>query len=183
LLATENSQPLSKLVTTMLKDSDNTIANSLFKTIGSVYAKDSGSFQNGSEAVRDILNKSIQLEIPKQTVFDGAGGSRYNFFTPQQIVTLLEKTYLSNLAVNFIPALPISGFDGTLKARMKDTLAAGNVFAKTGSETAVSTLSGYIKTRKNHILVFSIMMNGFVDLPIKYTDLQDKLCAVMVENG
>ena len=183
ILATESSLPLLTLITTMMKESDNGISNSLFKTMGSLNKKESGSFENGSETVRNILSKSLQIEIPKTTLIDGNGGSRYDFLTPEQIVMLLQKTYNSRHAKNFIAALPIGGVDGTLKARMKDASTHGNVFAKTGSETAVNTLSGYLQTQKKHTLVFSIMINGFVDLPNRYQDLQDQLCAAMIENG
>lgn len=180
LLASAESPPLANLVTTMLKESDNTIANSLFKTMGSIYAKDSGTFQNGSEAVRNIVNTSIPLDIPKTTLIDGSGESRYDFIKPQQIVTLLQKMYSSNQAVFFIHALPIGGIDGTLKERMKDPTTLGKVYAKTGSETAVSTLSGYLETKKKNTLIFSIMINGFVDTPSKYQDLEDKICAAII---
>jgi D-alanyl-D-alanine carboxypeptidase/D-alanyl-D-alanine-endopeptidase (penicillin-binding protein 4) len=183
LLASENSPPLSILVTTMLKESDNIIANSLFKTMGALYSKDVGSFQNGSDAVRYIINKSIQLDIPNTTLVDGSGGSRYDFLTPQQIVILLQKMYSSNHAFIFVHALPISGIDGTLKNRMKDPDTLGKVYAKTGTATAVSTLSGYLETQKKHKLIFSIMINGFVDSPNKYQDLEDEICVILVENA
>jgi serine-type D-Ala-D-Ala carboxypeptidase/endopeptidase (penicillin-binding protein 4) len=183
LLGTIASQPLPVLITTMLKESDNTIANSLFKTMGSLYAKDVGTFQNGSEAVRNVLNQSLQIAIPKTTLIDGSGTSRYDFVTPQQIVTLLQKMYASKHASVFMQALPVAGVDGTLKDRMQNVTTQGKVFAKTGSETAVSTLSGYLETRNNNTLAFSIMINGFVDLPTRYQELEDKICAALIENG
>ncbi len=182
ILASEESPSLTNLVTTMLKESDNTIANSLFKTMGSVYANDMGSFKNGSDAVRNILSQSIQLTIPDTTVIDGSGGSRYDFLTPQQIVTLLDKMYSSKYAVIFVHALPISGIDGTLKNRLNGPETIGKVHAKTGTATSVSTLSGYIETQKKQTLIFSIMINGFVDLPKRYQDLEDKICATLIEN-
>ncbi len=182
LLASENSPPLFNLVTTMLKESDNMIANSLFKTMGLLYAKDLSSFQNGTDAVHHILSQSLHLTIPDTTLIDGSGASHYNFLTPEQIVTLLDKIYSSPYSAIFINALPISGIDGTLKNRMTDAHTAGKVFAKTGTLTSASTLSGYITTRKNKTIVFSIMINGFVDLPKKYQDLEDKLCETIIKN-
>src|SRR5262249_31784142 len=95
LFASETSQPISLLVKTMLKESDNTIANSLFKTIGSYYSQQAGSWKNGNSALHDILAKTIPLNIPKTTLIDGAGGSRYNYVTPEQIIILLRKVYTS----------------------------------------------------------------------------------------
>ena len=183
LLASQLSPPLHGLIKKMLKESDNMIANALFKTMGMVYSKDSGTFENGSAAVRDMLVKSIKLEIPDTTVVDGDGTSRYDFLTPNQLVTLLQSASTFKHAELFHDALPIGGIDGTLAYRMKTAPALGQVYAKTGSETAVSTLSGYLETNKRHHLVFSIMINGFVDLPKKYQDLEDRICETLIENG
>lgn len=180
--ARQDSPPLKNLVATMLKESDNTIADALFKTMGANYAHEAGSFANGNSAVRDILAQSVQLNFPKTTLIDGAGSSRYNFLTPAQIVTLLQKIFLSPGASDFISSLAISGVDGTLKDRMNDSVALGKVHAKTGSETAVTSLSGYLETNKKQTLIFSIMINGFVDPAAKYKALEDKLCKVMIES-
>lgn len=177
LLASENSPNMQALVTKMLKESDNTIANSVFKTLGARYANQAGGFDNGGDAVRDIIAKSIQLDIPKSVLIDGDGASRYNYFTPLQIVTLLQRIYLSSNAKIFISALPVAGADGTIKSRMSDI--GGKVFAKTGTETGVTALSGYIETNKKHTLVFSIMINNFIDMPSKYEELEDKICKVL----
>ena len=50
--------------------------------------------------------------------------------------------------------------DGTLRKRMRGTLADGNVKAKTGTVTGVSTLSGYATAPNGHTLCFSILNQG-----------------------
>jgi D-alanyl-D-alanine carboxypeptidase/D-alanyl-D-alanine-endopeptidase (penicillin-binding protein 4) len=183
VLASESSLPLTALVVTMLKESNNTIANTLFKTMGARFSGEPGSFENGSAAVRDILANTLHVEIPKTTLIDGCGASRYDFLTPHQIVTILQNISATPYAALFKSALPVSGVDGTLKARMKDSSAYQKIFAKTGTATAISSLSGYAETKHQNTLIFSIMINGFVDLPLKYQSLQDRLCALMVERG
>lgn len=178
--ARQDSPPLKNLIATMLKESDNTIADALFKTMGANYAHEAGSFANGNSAVREILAQAAQLNFPKTTLIDGAGSSRYNFLTPAQIVTLLQKIFSSSGGSDFVASLAISGVDGTLKDRLKDPLTLGKIHAKTGSETAVTSLSGYLETNKKQTLIFSIMINGFVDPAAKYKTLEDKLCKVLV---
>jgi D-alanyl-D-alanine carboxypeptidase/D-alanyl-D-alanine-endopeptidase (penicillin-binding protein 4) len=59
-------------------------------------------------------------------------------------------------------SLPICGVDGTLKKRMRSTSAQGNVRAKTGSVTGVSTLAGYCTTNHGHTLCFVIFNQGLI---------------------
>ncbi|MBA2652359.1 MAG: D-alanyl-D-alanine carboxypeptidase/D-alanyl-D-alanine-endopeptidase [Tatlockia sp.] len=179
--ARHDSPPLKELVSTMLKESDNTIANSLFKTMGAIHSHEAGSFINGNNAVREILTQSLPFSFPKTILIDGSGLSRYNFLTPEQIVRLLQKIYQSPNASDFIASLAIAGVDGTLKDWLKDPIILGKVFAKTGSETAITSLSGFLETKHKQLLIFSIMINGYTDPALKYKNLEDKICKVLVE--
>jgi D-alanyl-D-alanine carboxypeptidase/D-alanyl-D-alanine-endopeptidase (penicillin-binding protein 4) len=179
-LASESSAPLAALLTVMLKESDNTIAEALFKTIGEQQSRQSGSWKNGSEAMHAVLLKTLQLDIPANTIIDGAGGSRYIYHTPQQIMTLLRKVYNSSYAHVFISALAVSGVDGTLKERFPNPETRAKIFAKTGTMSGVTSLSGYLETRKKHKLIFSIMINGFIESPDKYKILEDSLCLTLI---
>ena len=64
-------------------------------------------------------------------------------------------------AGDFIEALPVAGKDGTLRNRMKNTPAVGNVRAKTGSLRWASSLSGYVTTAAGERLAFSLMLNRY----------------------
>lgn len=183
LIATAASPPLKVLITTMLKDSDNLIANTLFKTLGALATHEPGSWQNGSAAVHNILNQSSQLVLPNNVLIDGAGGSRYNFVTPDHIMTLLQHAYKSAYAPIFISALPVSGIDGTLKERMKDPKTLNRVRAKTGSEKAAVSLSGYLITQRKHLLIFTILINGFIESPAKYRVLEDQICTALITDA
>lgn len=180
-LAHAISPPLQTLVKTMLKESDNLIANSLFKTMGAVYTKRQGTWKNGSAAAHDVFARTISIDLTKLPLIDGAGSSRYNLVTPQQIIALLRKAYSQPYRNIFISSLPVSGVDGTLKKRMNDPKTVGKIYAKTGSMLGVTALSGYLITRNQQTLVFTILINGFVDAESKYKDLEDKICSLLVD--
>jgi len=181
LLAAHGSQPLPSLLKTMLKDSDNTIANALFKTLGARYFHTTGTWQNGAEALAAILTETSSLEVSQMRFFDGDGASRYNFLTPRQILTLLQEIYLDPHSQAIVEALPIAGIDGTLKERMKDAELRAKVRAKTGTETGVSALSGYLVNTKGQTLAFSIMSNGFIGPMENHKALEDRLCQAMIQ--
>ena len=56
---------------------------------------------------------------------------------------------------------------GTLRNRMRNTAAAGNVHAKTGSLTGVSALSGYVTAADGRPLVFSMITNNSVGVSVR----------------
>jgi D-alanyl-D-alanine carboxypeptidase/D-alanyl-D-alanine-endopeptidase (penicillin-binding protein 4) len=54
-----------------------------------------------------------------------------------------------------------------LRSRMRNTPAAGNVHAKTGSLTGVSSLSGYVTAADGRPLVFAMVTNNSVGISVK----------------
>jgi D-alanyl-D-alanine carboxypeptidase/D-alanyl-D-alanine-endopeptidase (penicillin-binding protein 4) len=60
-----------------------------------------------------------------------------------------------------VSALPVAGVDGSLANRMRDTAAAGNVRAKTGTMSNIRSLAGYATTRDGERLAFAAIVNNF----------------------
>ncbi len=73
------------------------------------------------------------------------------------------------------------GVDGTLENRMRNTFAENNVHAKTGTLSGVSTLSGYLTSKENHQIAFSIMMQNYVGSSTKAKKWQDEICKILSE--
>lgn len=157
-LAIHYSLPLHALVNSMLKMSDNLIANSLFKTTGAYHYHAQGTWMRGSNAEKEILGKALGVNDEKLFIYDGSGLSYYNAVTPEQEVLLLKYIQKSPvLANNIIKALPISGIDGTLSGRL--SAYPSYVHAKTGSRRDVSALAGYV-IRYNTLWAFSAFSVG-----------------------
>ncbi|HXU75386.1 MAG TPA: D-alanyl-D-alanine carboxypeptidase/D-alanyl-D-alanine-endopeptidase, partial [Methylomirabilota bacterium] len=94
---------------------------------------------------------------------EGSGLSRNNLTTPNATVALLQFMSKHAAAEAFLEALPIAGVDGTLRNRMKNTPAAHNVKAKTGTLRWANSLSGHVTSAAGEHLVFSIMLNRYHD--------------------
>ena len=177
ILASHESRPLSELLTQMEKDSDNLLANLLFKTLGGTYFHTTGNWHNGSLAMQHILLSTLGIQIPKNALRDGSGTSRYNLITPEHVAKLLNTVYQTPAMKSyFINSLAIGGIDGTLKERLQEPNIKGKVHAKTGNMQGITALSGYLATRDHQPLLFVILINGFSDANQKYQNLQDQIC-------
>jgi D-alanyl-D-alanine carboxypeptidase/D-alanyl-D-alanine-endopeptidase (penicillin-binding protein 4) len=179
-IATHDSKPLHLLINKMLKMSDNIIAGSIFKKIGSIYSKQPGSWENGRTAVSNILAQKAGVNTLNMNVLDGSGLSRYNQITPSQMMQLLDFSY-HHFATNyeFISALPIAGVDGTLKGRLRNI--AWKVRAKTGTMSGVVALAGYAISQDKEPIAFVIMVNGRNGLGWKYKDLEDRIVTALTK--
>src|SRR6185295_6110870 len=107
---------------------------------------------------------------------DGSGLSRYDYVTPEALVTILTHVDRDDrLRGPFEASLPIAGRDGSLSNRMKGTPAEGNARAKTGSMSNVRGLSGFVTTAGGEPVVFSILANNFDTPAATINDATDKI--------
>jgi len=180
LLTAHDSEPLTALITDMLKKSDNVIAGSLFKKLGEIYTKRPGSWENGSNAVTQILAQQMGVNISQMRLSDGSGLSRYNLITPAQMMHVLDFAYHHHETnYDFISALPVAGVDGTLKHRLRNV--AWKIRAKTGTMSGVVALAGYAMNKQKEPIAFVIIVNGRTGLGWKYKAMEDKIVTALTK--
>lgn len=173
-LFTHYSKPMTDIVRVINKGSHNFYAEQLLKTIG-LEIEGLGTVENGVTAAKNIF-KEIGLNPDNIVMADGSGLSHHNLVSPRQIISLLRYMYNSKSFIPFYNSLPISGVDGTLGNRMKNTRAQNNVRAKTGYIRSARSLSGYTKTGDNEVIAFSMIANNF-NVPVKLAEnIQDLVC-------
>lgn len=114
----------------------------------------------GLKALETFLRKA-GIELDKVHLEEGSGLSRHDLVTPSATVALLRYMEKHPAAADFRDSLPVAGVDGTLRNRMKTTVAASNARAKTGMLSYVYTLSGYVTSAAGERFVFSIMLNNY----------------------
>ena len=149
-LSSTHSAPIGELITHMLHKSDNLYAESIARTVG--YMVDGvGSTEISARVIKNIMVKHYKLATTGQLVIkDGSGLSHLNYVTPSFMVKLLSKVYQSSIGkaiYNYLPARNIKHLSGKVRA-------------KTGTLKGVSTLSGYLRTKKKNVISFSIMLNN-----------------------
>lgn len=162
LIAQHKSPSLDSLLHTMLKESDNLIADVLFKTLGAIYYQQPGNYRNGSEAVKEILLQQ-KIDLSAAYIADGSGLSRHNLISANMLYDVLGYIAEHDEELNLISKFPISGIDGTLKYRrdLNKPPIKGNVQAKTGSLKGTSNLIGIVTNINNDKLPFVILVSGY----------------------
>jgi D-alanyl-D-alanine carboxypeptidase/D-alanyl-D-alanine-endopeptidase (penicillin-binding protein 4) len=152
-LRTIYSRPVDSLFRPMMFRSDNFFAEQTLLMAG---ARKSG-FMNDERFI-DTLLKTDLRDLPQApSWFDGCGLSRYNLFTPQDFVWLLNRMK-DEFGMERMKSILPTGGKGTLSNYYKQD--SGYIFAKTGSLMGVIALSGYLISMKNRLLIFSVLVNN-----------------------
>lgn len=150
-----HSQPTDSLLTPMMHNSDNFFAEQTLLMVSNEYL----GYMN-DEAIIDTLLKTDLKEVPQKPKWvDGSGLSRYNLFTPQSFVYVLNKLK-NEFGLERLKTILPTGGEGTLKNYY--TSDSGFIYAKTGSLSNQIALSGFLITRKQRLLVFSLLTNNAI---------------------
>lgn len=150
--------PYDSIYKKMLTVSDNFIAEQLLLQVGKEVA--------GKYSVKAAIDYSLEhylSDLPQKPRWvDGSGLSRYNLFTPESLVYLLDKLYQEIPLTKLLAYFPIGGQTGTLENWYGHGNEKGYVYAKSGSLSNNYNLSGYLITKKGALLIFSCMNNHFM---------------------
>ena len=131
----QRSCPVDTVLRKMMYESDNFIADQL------------------------SLQTAPPVGVPR--IVDGSGLSRYNLLTPEYLARLLLDLYRTYPKERLMSLFPAGGVNGTLANWYGNAPNKPCVYAKTGSIGGVYCLSGYLFTKNNKTLVFSLMYNHF----------------------
>lgn len=161
IVASHNSEPLSKLIEWTNKESDNFYTEMLMKTLAAKKRGIPGTFENGIAEVRDFLGR---MEIDTTNVFmkDGSGMAGGNFTKTSILSDFLVKMQYHKEFESFYNSLSVAGIDGTIAHRMKGTPLYSNFNGKSGYVGGVRTLSGYFETSSGETLIVSLAANNFI---------------------
>lgn len=147
------SQPADSLFKPMMHRSDNFFAE---QTLLMVSNRLLGVMND--EKIIDTLLKTDFKDLPQKPSWaDGSGLSRFNLFTPQDFVWVLNKMK-NEFSWQRITTIFATGNTGTLANYYVSD--SGFIYAKTGSLSGVIALSGYLVTRKNKTVIFSVLVNN-----------------------
>ncbi|HXA01331.1 MAG TPA: D-alanyl-D-alanine carboxypeptidase/D-alanyl-D-alanine-endopeptidase [Cytophagaceae bacterium] len=153
------SPPLTKLVNLTNKTSQNFYAETLLKTLGA-QEKGFGTIAGGIKEVISYL-KEKNIDLRGFYMADGSGLSRLNSVTPKFLTDLLV-AYANDPSMfqPFYNSLSVAGESGTMEHVAQESIAVGNIHAKSGSMGRVQSYAGYVTTRSGRMLAFSVILNN-----------------------
>jgi D-alanyl-D-alanine carboxypeptidase/D-alanyl-D-alanine-endopeptidase (penicillin-binding protein 4) len=179
VLAEHVSLPLLESIRLTNKVSHDLHAEMLLRTVAREKAG-AGLTDAGIWVEQDFL-KTAGIADGDVVLSDGSGLANSDLVTPRSLVQLLRYAAEQPWGADFLSTLPIAGADGTLEDRMKGTVAAGLIRAKTGTLDHVRTLSGYATTVHGENLVFAIFGNNNPQHGRDATAAVDAIAVAMVE--
>jgi D-alanyl-D-alanine carboxypeptidase/D-alanyl-D-alanine-endopeptidase (penicillin-binding protein 4) len=168
-------QKLAETLKTCLEKSDNNMAEQLLLMAASKSGPlGDDAYKSGAERMQAFLLKTARLVGGSVHPADGSGMSRHNLVTPSAMCRLLRWAHRQPWRDQFLVALAAPG-EGTLESRMKSSSFLG----KTGTLSAVTCLSGYVKTRSGQTLVVSMLFNNTVAPASEVRAVQDRVVTIL----
>lgn len=157
VLAAEESEPLSDQIRTVNKLSNNLMARMLLLALGREYGNGPATTQSGALAVRQVL-RDLGLEFPEMVLDNGSGLSRQGRISAASLAAMLDTAWASPRMPEFLSSMAISGEDGTVRRRLRNSSSRGKAHLKTGTLRDVTALAGYVQgaSGKRYILVSMI---------------------------
>ncbi|MEE8336398.1 MAG: D-alanyl-D-alanine carboxypeptidase/D-alanyl-D-alanine-endopeptidase, partial [Candidatus Neomarinimicrobiota bacterium] len=93
LIGVHKSESLIISLKNLMKNSDNLTAEMLVKLIVQITSGQQGSTNTGLTVIKKFLEETVGIDTSELSIADGSGVSRYNYSSPDQIITLLTWAY------------------------------------------------------------------------------------------
>lgn len=158
LVGVHHSEPLSVLIRSVNKHSNNFMAEQILKGLADPSAP--ATFAGSLARVRTFLG---EIGVVDEGLRLGNGSGLYdtNRVSAAQFTTMLAAVHHDyRVGADYVASLAIMGVDGTTRSRLEHSDRRGFVRAKTGTLDGVYCLSGYAGAPNRAPIAFSILFNG-----------------------
>lgn len=151
-----HSQPTDSVLKPMMHRSDNFFAEQSLLMVSNEML----GIMNDAKIIDTLLKTDFKDLPQKPRWVDGSGLSRYNLFTPQDFVAILNKMK-NEFGMERIKEIFPTGGEGTISSYYQNE--KGFIYGKTGTLSGVVAFSGYLYTKKGKLLIFSTLVNNHND--------------------
>ncbi len=174
----EVRRPITDVIAEALLESNNLCAEALSYHLGALFGKRPVAQDMGPTLMEGFLDYKLSMPA-SYNIADGSGLSLYSYISADILLqTLLFAYGDSQIRDVIMGSLPQAGVSGTMKNRMKNSVAHKKIYAKTGTVKGVCTLAGYAKAANGHTLAFVILNSGSLDSRA-VRHWQDKVCEAL----
>jgi D-alanyl-D-alanine carboxypeptidase/D-alanyl-D-alanine-endopeptidase (penicillin-binding protein 4) len=183
LLAAHASPPLAQVLASLGKDSDNFVAEMVFKVLAAERVRVPGRSEDAVPFVLEALKKR-GVDTKDMAIVNGSGLFDGNHATAAQLTKLLSSMYADPAVRDeYVAHLAIGGVDGTLANRLAQLPAPRVVRAKTGTLNAVIALSGYVLgPTPDKAIAFSVLANGVAGKQQAARSLADQVAVEIAQH-
>jgi D-alanyl-D-alanine carboxypeptidase/D-alanyl-D-alanine-endopeptidase (penicillin-binding protein 4) len=152
------SPPLSEIIRSINKWSNNVMARHLLLTLGAERFGPPATVEKGRQAAAMILDEK-GLDFPELRIDNGAGLSRKTRISAASLGRVLLAADEGIYNAEFISSLALAGLDGTLRRRFRDEGLTGRMHLKTGRLTGVFAMAGYLRAESGRRFVVVAIQN------------------------
>lgn len=171
---------IGQVLERMMKESDNLHAESAFYHLAASTGQHPATAKQASKLIEELIQR-LGLNPRNYRIADGSGLSLYDYLSAELEVQMLRYAWQNKeIYYTLLPSLPIAGEDGTLEKRMRSAFTSGNVRAKTGTVTGISSLAGYCTAANGHDLCFCIINQGILRTS-NGRRFQDRVCTALCQ--
>lgn len=179
-LVCSRTHTIDQVLTRMMKESDNLYAEAMLYQIAASSAHRPARITDAKFYMKQLIRR-LGLNPEHYRLADGSGLSLYNYLSAELETLLLRYAWQNqHIQLYLLPSLPVAGEDGTLKKRMRSPFTSGNVRAKTGTLTGITSLAGYCTAANGHELCFAIINQGELSNS-KARRFQDCVCLALCQ--
>jgi serine-type D-Ala-D-Ala carboxypeptidase/endopeptidase (penicillin-binding protein 4) len=159
-------------------ESNNLMADTLLKLVGATRCG-AGTWGSGARAVEEVVARIGGIPLGTFSFVDGSGLARGNRMAPADVTRFLAAAHREPWAKAYVESMPTGGSKpSSLAKRLEEH--RGRVFAKTGTISGVSALSGYVYAPSGRVYAFSVLAHGGAG-PAR--TVQDAVVAALARHG
>jgi D-alanyl-D-alanine carboxypeptidase/D-alanyl-D-alanine-endopeptidase (penicillin-binding protein 4) len=157
-----DSRPHTEMIALINKHSNNVMARQLMYTLGAEVNGPPGTEDSGKAVIEKWLADE-GLDSTEIAIENGAGLSRNTRTTARDMSAMLEFAWRQPYMPEYLASMSLSGLDGTLRRRFRDTNLVGKAHLKTGSLDHVTAIAGFLQSRSGRRFTV-VAMQSFEDI-------------------
>ena len=196
VIGTTYSPYLKDIVFKTNHESNNLLAETLFRTLGKKYCGDS-SYEPSRTACMEILKEMMGAEYSRMRIQDGSGLSRQNLISADFLCDFLQSMMHTDCFEDFLWSLAVPAEDGSMRYNMTryPKELRQRIRVKSGSMSNIRCYSGYIlpadytpahgapvpQEVREKTIIFSIMTGDFIAPPWEVSHPIEKLMEALAQ--